>query len=198
MKIKLFVACEIQYFELGIFSFNSYVYDLTRGFIASTRVFNLPTRAFSLPTRAFNLAARSFSVLTREFELVTRGFQLITRNSCLLFHVYLYININIFSYFFRLFAKERQSVSTFTTGNYLHLLLLLCWSNLQICTSWLLNLRKLFDPRKKADFKSILFWNKLDHDLRMIKKASLLQKEEPFLVFLICYGVIDKFHSFLI
>ena len=37
MKIKLFVAREIQYFELGIFSFNSYVYYLTRGFLASAR-----------------------------------------------------------------------------------------------------------------------------------------------------------------
>ena len=72
MKIKLFVAREIQYFELGIFSFNSYVYYLTRGFIASTRAFKLPTRAFSLPTRAFNLATRVFSVLTRVFELATR------------------------------------------------------------------------------------------------------------------------------
>ena len=72
MKIKLFVAFEIQYFELGIFSFNSYVYYLTRGFIASTRAFKLPTRAFSLPTRAFNLATRVFSVLTRVFELATR------------------------------------------------------------------------------------------------------------------------------
>ena len=86
MKIKLFVAHEIQYFELGIFSFNSYVYYLTRGFIASTRAFNLPTRAFNLPTRAFrlpnrafNLATRAFSVLTREFELVTRRFELVTR-----------------------------------------------------------------------------------------------------------------------
>ena len=78
MKIKLFVAREIQYFELGIFSFNSYVYYLTRGFIASTRAFNLPTRAF-------NLATRAFSVLTREFELVTRGFELVTRNSCFTF-----------------------------------------------------------------------------------------------------------------
>ena len=76
MKIKLFVAREIQYFELRIFSFNSYVYYLTCGFIASTRAFNLltraynlPTYAFSLPTSAFNLAARAFSVLTREFEL---------------------------------------------------------------------------------------------------------------------------------
>ena len=86
MKIKLSVARKIQYFEFGIFSYNSYVYDLTRGFIASTRAFNLlirafnyPTRAFSLPTRAFNLATRAFSVLTREFELVTHGFQLVTR-----------------------------------------------------------------------------------------------------------------------
>ena len=92
MKIKLFVAREIQYFELGIFSFNSYVYYLTRGFIASTRAFNLltrafnlPTRAFNLPTRAFNLATRAFSLLTRRFELVTRGFELVTRNSCVTF-----------------------------------------------------------------------------------------------------------------
>ena len=77
MKIKLFVAREIQYFELGIFSFNLYVYYLTRGFIASTRAFNLLTRAFDLatcslclPAQAFN---RVFSVLTREFELVTRN-----------------------------------------------------------------------------------------------------------------------------
>ena len=77
MKTKLFVAREIQYFELGIFSFNSYVYYLTRGFIASTRAFNLltrafnlPTRAFSLPTRDFNLSTHAISVRTREFELV--------------------------------------------------------------------------------------------------------------------------------
>ena len=71
MKIKLFVAREIQYFELGIFSFNSYVYYLTSGFIASTRAFNLATRAFSL--------------LTRGIELVTCGFELITCNSCFTF-----------------------------------------------------------------------------------------------------------------
>ena len=65
-------------FELGIFSFNSYVYYLTRGFIASTRAFNLLTRAFNLPTRAFNLATRAFSFLTSGFELVTRGFELVT------------------------------------------------------------------------------------------------------------------------
>ena len=73
MKIKIFVAREIQYFEIGIFSFNSYVYYLTRGFIASTLAFNLLTRAFNLPTRTFNLATRAFSLLTCGFELVTRG-----------------------------------------------------------------------------------------------------------------------------
>ena len=52
MKIKLFVALEIQYFELRIFSFNSYVNYLTRGFIALTHPFNLPTRAFNLATCA--------------------------------------------------------------------------------------------------------------------------------------------------
>ena len=70
MKIKLFVAREIQYFELGIFPFNSCVYYLTRGFIVSTRAFNLPICAFSLPTRVFILAARAFNVITRRFELV--------------------------------------------------------------------------------------------------------------------------------
>ena len=52
MKIRRFVVREIQYFELGIFSFNSYVYYLTRDFIASTRAFNLPILAFNLATRA--------------------------------------------------------------------------------------------------------------------------------------------------
>ena len=61
MKIKLFVACEIQYFEFGIFSFNWFVLYLTHGFTTSTRALNLPIRAFSLPTRAFNLATRTFS-----------------------------------------------------------------------------------------------------------------------------------------
>ena len=72
-------------FEPGVFSFNSYIYYLTRGLIASTRafnllprVFNLPTRVFSVPTRDFNLVTRAFSLLTRGFELVTRGFELIT------------------------------------------------------------------------------------------------------------------------
>ena len=83
MKIKLFVAREI--FELGIFSFNSYVYYLTRGFITSTRAFNLLTRAFNHATRAFSLltcgfelATRKFELVTHEFELVSRGFELVT------------------------------------------------------------------------------------------------------------------------
>ena len=74
MKIKLFVAREIQYFELGIFSFNSYVYHLSCGFIASTRAFNHATRAFGLLTRGFEL-------VTGEFELVTSGSELSTCNS---------------------------------------------------------------------------------------------------------------------
>ena len=71
-------------FEFGIFSFNSYFYYLTLGFIASTRAFNLPTCAFSVPTRAHNIATRAFSLLTRGFEVVTRRFELVTR--VLLFH----------------------------------------------------------------------------------------------------------------
>ena len=78
MKIKLFLAREIQYFELGIFS---YFYYLTRGFIASPHAFNLLTRAFSLPSGAFSLATLILSVLTREFELVTGEFELVTCNS---------------------------------------------------------------------------------------------------------------------
>ena len=78
MRIKPFVTCEIQYFELGIFSFNSYVRYLSRGFIASTSGFNLLTRAFNLPTRAFNHTTRAFSLLTG-------GFELVTRNSCFTF-----------------------------------------------------------------------------------------------------------------
>ena len=79
MKIKFFVAREIQYFELGIFSLNSYICYLTRGFIASTCAFNLPTRAFNLATRAFSLLTRGFELVTRGFVLVTRGFELVTR-----------------------------------------------------------------------------------------------------------------------
>ena len=79
-------------FELGIFPFYSYVYDLTCGFVASSRAFNLltlafnlPTHVFSLQTRAFNLATRTFGLLTHGFEIVTRGFELITHESCFSF-----------------------------------------------------------------------------------------------------------------
>ena len=44
------------------FSFNSYVYCLTRGFIASTRAFNLLARGFNLPTRAFSVPTRGFNL----------------------------------------------------------------------------------------------------------------------------------------
>ena len=86
MKIKLFVAREIKYFELGIFSFNSYVYYFTRGFSASTLVFNLPTRPFNLATRVFSLLTRAFELVTRGFELETRRFELITRGFELVTH----------------------------------------------------------------------------------------------------------------
>ena len=84
IKIKIFVAREIQYFEIEIFSFNSYVYYLTRGFIVPTRAFNLLSRAFNLATRGFEPVTRGFELVTRELELVTRGFELVTR--VLLFH----------------------------------------------------------------------------------------------------------------
>ena len=66
-------------FELEVFSFNSWVYYLTHGFIASTCSFNLLTCAFNLATRGFNLATRAFSLLTRGFELVTRELEFVTR-----------------------------------------------------------------------------------------------------------------------
>ena len=46
VKIKPFAAREIQYFELGIFSFNLYVYYITRRFIPLTRGFIPLTRGF--------------------------------------------------------------------------------------------------------------------------------------------------------
>ena len=77
-KLKSFVTGKIQYIELGIFSFNSKVYYLTRGFIASTRALNLLTRAFSLLTCGFELVTRGFEFATRGFKLVTQGFELAT------------------------------------------------------------------------------------------------------------------------
>ena len=90
MKIKLFVARKIQYFELRIFSFNLYVYYLTRGFIASTHACNLPARAFNLATRAFSLLTRGFELVTRGFELVIRGLELVTRGFELVTRVLLF------------------------------------------------------------------------------------------------------------
>ena len=105
-------------FELEVFSFNSWVYYLTHGFIASTCSFNLLTCAFNLATRGFNLATRAFSLLTRGFELVTRelefvtrrfelvtrgfevvaqGFELVTGNSCFTFPPnYTVAELNVF------------------------------------------------------------------------------------------------------
>ena len=90
---KTFCSSWNSRFEFVIFSFNTYVYHLTCGFIASacvfnllTRAFNLPTRAFSLPTRAFEHATRAFGVLTRECEPVTLVFELITREFKLATH----------------------------------------------------------------------------------------------------------------
>ena len=117
-KEKLLLSClnsfiwyckivKFNIFELGIFSLNSYVYYLSRGFLASTRAFNLLTRVFNLPTRAFDLATcasslpthgfelmtcgfeletREFELITCGFELVTCGFELVTRNSKLVFY----------------------------------------------------------------------------------------------------------------
>ena len=100
MKIKLFVGREIQSFELGIFSFNSYFCYLIRGFIASTRALSLLTRLLKrelgLVTCGFELATREFQLVTRGFELATRGFELVTR--VLLFHCsrmcYIYLDIS--------------------------------------------------------------------------------------------------------
>ena len=79
MQVKIFADFEIQYFELRIFPFNSYVYYVACGFIASTRAFNLPTRAFNLATRAFSLLTRGFELVNCRFELVTCRFELVTR-----------------------------------------------------------------------------------------------------------------------
>ena len=75
--------------ELGIFSFNSYVYYLSRSFIASTRTFNLPTRDFNLAARAFSPLTRRSEAITRGFELVTREFELVSCNLCFTFPPYI-------------------------------------------------------------------------------------------------------------
>ena len=66
-------------FELGIFSFNSYVYYLTHGFIASTRALSFLTYGYELLTRRFELVTCEFELATCGFELVTHEFGLVTR-----------------------------------------------------------------------------------------------------------------------
>ena len=58
MKLKFFVNRKIQHFELRLFSFNLYVYFLTRD--------------FCLRTRGFELVTCGFGFLTRISEIVTR------------------------------------------------------------------------------------------------------------------------------
>ena len=86
--------------DLETFSFNSYIYYLTRAFNLLTRAFNLLTRAFSLPTGGFELVTRGLCstchkpkwnksitkiiIITCGFELVTLISELLTR--VLLFH----------------------------------------------------------------------------------------------------------------
>ena len=97
-------------FEPRIFSFNSSVYYLTRGFIASTCAFNLLTRAFNLPTCAFSHLTCGFELVTRGVELVncgfglkTRGFELVTR--VLLFHFYVVpLNFKGFTFYIKIYA----------------------------------------------------------------------------------------------
>ena len=72
MKKELFLTREIQFLNSAFSSFNSYVYYLTRRFIASTHAFNFLARNFNLPTCAFSLSTRVFTLITRRFELVTR------------------------------------------------------------------------------------------------------------------------------
>ena len=116
MKIKLFIVCQIQYLEFEILSFNSYVYNLTRGFIASARVFNLPTRAFNHPTRAFNFATCAFSLLTRGFELVTCAFELVTRSSCFTFpQEYSFDKLPLDDYDYSLWFEESDDVHSMLT-----------------------------------------------------------------------------------
>ena len=123
MKIKLFLARETQYFELGIFSFNSYFYYLTCGFIALTRACNLATPATSLLNRGFELvtdefkvetprfgfATRAFEILTSGFEHVTHRFELVTGNSCFTFPIF-WKTKNFFQKLKHLFSAENIKI----------------------------------------------------------------------------------------
>ena len=85
---------------------NSYVYYVTRGFVASARVFNFLTRTFNFLTCAFNLPTRAFSILTRGFKLVTRGFELVTCISELVTR-----NLSLVFYFFTCLYSILQIIS---------------------------------------------------------------------------------------
>ena len=102
MKIKLFLARETQYFELGIFSFNSYFYYLTCGFIALTRACNLATPATSLLNRRFEL-------VTDEFKVKTHRFELVTGNSCFTFPIF-WKTKNFFQKLKHLFSAENIKI----------------------------------------------------------------------------------------
>ena len=80
MKAKLFVAQEIQYFVLRLYSFTWYIYYINRGFNHLSRAFNLASRAFSVLTGGLELVTRGFELVTCRFELLAPIFELITRN----------------------------------------------------------------------------------------------------------------------
>ena len=77
--LRAYISEVLTGFELGIFTFNLYVYNLTRGVIASTCTLSFPIRAFGFLTRAFEPVTRRFEVVTSGFEHVTYGFELVTR-----------------------------------------------------------------------------------------------------------------------
>ena len=90
--------------------FDSYVYYLTRGFIASIRAFNFLTRVYNLTTRGFLISQIVFlNLVTRVFGLLTRGFELVTRNSCFSFPSIFDI-INYLFLFNRHFLNFRVSI----------------------------------------------------------------------------------------
>ena len=79
MKLKFFSNLWNLIFLTGIFSFNSHVYYLTRGFIASTRASDLLTCACNLSIREIGLLTCGFEFVTHGFEFVIRGIELVTR-----------------------------------------------------------------------------------------------------------------------
>ena len=128
-----------------MFSFNSHVYYLTRGFITSTRAFNLATLAFSLltrgcelVTRGFELVTLGFELVTRGFELVTRGFELVTRISelvtrVLLFHIQtshkISLFIFIFTYYFHSFWNSVNFLFSSLLSGFFSTLYLICYDS---------------------------------------------------------------------